>query len=163
MHCSQVWRPVHHAASTSLLGRSSQSSASGGSSSDSALPPPSHRRTSPSDYMLVGQTFVDHTQTRLRVVDVSLDPGQQIRVHRGDVLGLYFPDQNPIGWSSVPCADRNAQRYRVVASPSNVALGRSLQFGAAPVDDPSPCRHYSYIAEFGTFSTDFSSSFCDNA
>jgi len=103
-----------------------------------------------STYTLVAQTFVRPTQ--LRNVDVHLDPAQYIRVSQGDVLGLYHPRFNPVGWSAVPCAAVDRQAYRVaVASTTGLAvLGSAVQFKPAPVDDPSPCRHYSFAAVFGT-------------
>jgi len=103
-----------------------------------------------STYMLVAHTFV--RPTKLRNDDVRLDPEQYIRVRQGDVLGLYHPRFNPVGWSSVPCASADRQSYRVaVASTSRPAVvGRTVQFQPAPVDDPAQCRHYSFAAVFGT-------------
>jgi len=102
-------------------------------------------------YTLVAQTFVRPSQ--LRDVDIHLDPEQYIRVRQGDVLGLYHPRFNPVGWSSVPCAAVERQAYRVaVASTSGpTVLGSKVRFQPAPMDDPAPCRHYSFAAVFGTF------------
>lgn len=119
--CAQVWRP------------------SSGPSTDPVT-----------TYTLVSQTFVHPTQ--LRDVDIHLDPEQYIRVRQGDVLGLHHPRFNPVGWSAVPCAVVDRQGYRVaVASASGPAVvGRPVHFRSAPVDDPAPCRHYSFAAVFGT-------------
>jgi len=102
-----------------------------------------------STYTLVSQTFVRPTQ--LRDVDVHLDPDQYIRMRRGDVLGFYHPRFNPVGWSAVPCAAVDRQAYRV-ALPSTAApadVGRTVHFQPASVDEPAPCRHYSFAAVFG--------------
>lgn len=96
-------------------------------------------------YTLVGQTFIRPTE--LRYTEYPLETNQLLRIRAGDVLGLYFPDLNPIGWSSVPCAFRE-QRYMFVTNPSKVAVGSSFRFETAPPGDDS-CRQYSFLAVFG--------------
>lgn len=100
-------------------------------------------------YTLVAETFV--RPLKLRTDGFQLEPPQYIRVRRGDVLGLYHPRFNPIGWSSVPCAALDRQAYRVaVAAGGPPAVGRTVHFRPAAVDEPAPCRHYSFSAVFGT-------------
>ena len=111
---------------------------------------------SSSVYELVGQTFVSHERTHLRVVDIPLiDRDQRIGVEAGDVLGLFFPGQNPIGWSPVPCGASGVMQHYLAADGPSVAsgqpmeVGRRIQLTSAPMSDRSPCRHYSYMAIFG--------------
>ena len=100
-------------------------------------------------YMLVDQTLVIPTQ--LRLFNVHLDPEKYIRVRHGDVLGLYHPRFNPVGWSAVPCAavDRQAYRVAVASTTGPAVLGSKVHFQPASLDDPAPCRHYSFAAVFG--------------
>jgi len=100
-----------------------------------------------STYTLVAQTLVQPRQ--LRNVDVPLDREQYIHLRQGDTLGLYYPRFNPVGWSAVPCAAVDRQAYRVAVASTSVA-GRTVNFQPARVDDPAPCRHYSFAAVFGT-------------
>ena len=98
-------------------------------------------------YTLVGQTFF--APQRLRFQEVPVNPYEaMIYVKRGDVLGLYFPKQNPIGWSSVPCAGAS-QTYRWLSKPNHVVLGKTFTFGHAVLGDEAACRQYSFTAVFG--------------
>lgn len=113
--------------------------------------PTSPRRPSSSDhpqnFTLVGQTFIRPTE--LRYIEITLEPRQYLRVRRGDVLGLHFPDSNPIGWTAVPCAFRN-QAVLTAVRPSAVSVGRTLRFDRAP-SGQGACRQYSFSAILGWF------------
>jgi len=106
---------------------------------------PSPGSSSPNVYTLVGLTYVQPTE--LRELEVDVDP--PIWVKAGDVVGLYFPLYNPIGWTSVPCASEY-QRYRFITDQSfSAVVGRSYSFETAPSGESAPCRHYSFAAIFG--------------
>ena len=44
-----------------------------------------------------------------------------IRVQPGDVLGIYFPYENPIAWTSIPCALNKHRHLYVIISQNNKA------------------------------------------
>jgi len=96
-------------------------------------------------YTLVGQTYVEPTE--LRFHEIVLHASEFIGVRSGDVLGLYFPSFNPIGWSSVPCGNA-AQRYVYVRNPVNVTVGSRFHFRSA-TSGRNACRYYSIAALFG--------------
>jgi len=98
-------------------------------------------------YTLVGQTFVRLTE--LRFHEISLPPSSRLQVARGDVLGLYYPGSNPVGWSTVPCASAR-QRHRFVSRSSRdpLIVGDTLRFETAPAGH-NACRQYSFAALFG--------------
>src|SRR6218665_1149225 len=96
-------------------------------------------------YVLVGQTFIQPTE--LRFHERALPAEDFLRTSRGDVLGLYFPQFNPIGWSSVPCGSPR-QSCLYVESPTNVTIGRTLTFKSTSRSRNS-CRIYSIQALFG--------------
>ena len=98
-------------------------------------------------YTLVGQTFVRLTE--LRFHEISLPASRRVRVSRGDVLGLYYPGSNPVGWSVVPCAGAR-QRYRFVSRSSlePLIVGDTLRFHVTPAAHDA-CRQYSFAALFG--------------
>jgi hypothetical protein len=109
-------------------------------------------------YTLVDQTYV--TPKDLRHNHVRLPPGHRIPVEQGDVLGLYHPGYNPIGWTSVPCSsddDGNSihHRRRIAIGPDAATTGRLLSpgdvvnFRAASVSTDGACRQYSLAALFG--------------
>ena len=100
-------------------------------------------------YSLVGQTY--YKPIELRFHEVVLSSDQQIRIRKGDVLGLYFPKYNPVAWSTVPCA-YEMQRYRYIESPSTLDKGMAKQFNAAS-DRWDACRQYSFKAVFGKIIT----------
>ena len=77
-----------------------------------------------------------------------------IHLKRGDVLGLYFPKQNPIGWSSVPCAG-SGQTYRYLNGPTGVMVGKTFTFSQALLGDESACRHYAFTSIFGKYTLNF--------
>ena len=98
-------------------------------------------------YTLVGQTYAEPFQ--LRFQEIVLSAEQFLRVRRGDVLGLYHPRSNPIGWSSVPCASSLQQlKYFRRPTAGNVTVGQSFDFVSTTTvrDD---CRAYSFAALFG--------------
>ena len=97
-------------------------------------------------YALVGQTFVHPAELRFHEVVLSAD--QFIATERGDVIGLYFPAQNPIGWSAVPCAHAQQHHRYVTGPPANVTVGTRLHFKTAPSAGDT-CRYYSVRALFG--------------
>ena len=100
-------------------------------------------------FTLVGQTFVRLTQ--LRFHEISLPESRRLAVRRGDVLGLYYPGSNPVGWTRVPCASRR-QRHRSVSRRSSrdpLVVGDSLRFHVAPSSAHDACRQYSFAALFG--------------
>lgn len=123
----QVWHP--------LASSSSKPAAS-------AVPGLASENTS---YVLVGQTFIQPTE--LRFHERALPAEDFVRTSRGDVLGLYFPQFNPIGWSSVPCGSAR-QSYLYVEGPTDVAVGRTLTFKSTAKAKNS-CRIYSIQALFG--------------
>jgi len=96
-------------------------------------------------YTLVGQTYVEPTE--LRFHDIVLQASEFIGVLAGDVLGLYFPSFNPIGWSAVPCGSAK-QRYAYVRNPVNVTVGSRFHFRSASFGRHA-CRYYSFAALFG--------------
>jgi len=99
-------------------------------------------------YTLVGQSFVGLTE--LRFHEISLPPTSRLRVARGDVLGLYYPGSNPVGWSTVPCAS-SRQRYRYVSRYGRrepLIVGDTLRFQTAAAGQDA-CRQYSFAALFG--------------
>lgn len=100
-------------------------------------------------YRLVDQTFV-HPRD-LRVHEVVLE--RPFQVMKGDIIGLYFPKFNPIGWSSVPCSDDQLQRHRFHRNPNrkNMHPGVELPFTSATEGDGAPCRSYSVMAFFGWY------------
>jgi len=98
-------------------------------------------------YRLIGQTFIRLTE--LRFHEISLPPSSRLKVARGDVLGLYYPGSNPVGWSTVPCASAS-QRHRFVSRSSREPLivGDVLRFKRSPAGHDA-CRQYSFAALFG--------------
>jgi len=153
----QVWRPISQMAA-SVPSTSSTPRQSGASTITPVAPSTIVNVTTTSNqlrYSLVGQTFIEARELRFREVVLRAD--QFIRVSRGDILGVYFPDLNPIGWSSVPCASA-AQRFAFVRAPKNVTIGSNFHFRSAA--QPSMmatsyagsgdlCRYYSFAALFG--------------
>ena len=98
-------------------------------------------------YTLIAQTFFHPSE--LRFQEVRLRAGEYIHVRRGDVLGLYFPNKNPLAYSSVPCA-YNQQHYNYISKPKDFHVGYTLRFNKAPPGEHA-CRHYSFTAMFGTY------------
>jgi len=98
-------------------------------------------------YTLVGQTFVRLTE--LRFHEISLPASSRLSVARGDVLGLYYPGSNPVGWTTAPCASA-AQRHRFISRSSREPLivGDTFRFKTAPAG-PNACRQYSFAALLG--------------
>jgi len=96
-------------------------------------------------YTLVGQTYVEPTE--LRFHEIVLQASELIGFRTGDVLGLYFPSFNPIGWSAVPCGGVK-QRYAYVRNPVNVTVGSRFNFRSA-TSGRNACRYYSFAALFG--------------
>ena len=104
-------------------------------------------------YSLVGQTFFKPTE--LRYTEINLDPSQFIPIRKGDLLGLYFPDSNPVGWSSVPCAFKD-QLPKFHAKPDRVSIGQTFNFDTLPQSAEPVCRQYSFSAVFGRDFVDIS-------
>jgi len=103
----------------------------------------------------------------LRHLQVQLQPAHRIPVERGDVLALYHPGYNPIGWTSVPCAPGHdgsfiSHRRRVAMGANTAAGGRKLaagdtfEFRAASLTSDGPCRQYSLVALFGIYTLNYS-------
>jgi len=103
-----------------------------------------------SSYTLVGQTLVRLTE--LRFHEISLPTSSRLRVTRGDVLGLYYPGSNPVGWSTVPCSSA-AQRCLFISRSTREPLlvGDTFHFQTAPAGH-NACRQYSFAALFGNCS-----------
>lgn len=97
-------------------------------------------------YTLVGQTF--YHPLELRFQEITLKPDQYIPIQKGDVLGFYFPDKNPLAWSTVPCAF-DIQAHRYINNPTGVSVGGTLEFDMAHFLQTGACRHYSLTAVFG--------------
>lgn len=95
------------------------------------------------EYTLVGQTFCRPLD--LRFQELSLKT--RIVYRDGDLLGLYIPQDNPIAWSSVPCAHEH-QRYKVAFNPEDVHIGSAIRFTTAPPGEHA-CRQYSFTAILG--------------
>ena len=96
-------------------------------------------------YTLVGQNFFHPTHLRFQEVDPKTE---LIHIQKGDVLGLYFPKQNPIAWSSVPCATQD-QFFRFLSNPPrHMRTGKTYKFQSS-LDDETACRHYSFTAILG--------------
>jgi hypothetical protein len=97
-------------------------------------------------YRLVAATPLYQPQ-RLRTHSVTLLPEQHVVVKRGDVIGIYFPLQNPIPWSQVPCQG-SLQGYlsAAVSSSSRITLGTNYIFKRH-----SACRIYSLRIVFGMY------------
>lgn len=96
-------------------------------------------------YTIVGST--QFLAEELRFQKVNLDPSNYIRIRKGDVIGIYYPQKNPLAWSSVPCA-YTEQRHLYIESPNRWDVGATLQFHRAA---PSrlACRHYSVQVVLG--------------
>ncbi|ESO06639.1 hypothetical protein HELRODRAFT_160829 [Helobdella robusta] len=114
-------------------------------------------------YKLVSQTFV-HPE-KLRNHEVRIEP--PINVEKGDVIGIYFPGYNPIGWSIVPCSNNYLQRYRIQkfgSKPINMSTGQEFEFFSSAYyfnfsanferSLVGECRAYSVMALF-RFLSDF--------
>lgn len=96
-------------------------------------------------FALVGQTYFQPDE--LRFQELPLQPNEFININKGDVLGLYFPNENPIGYSRVPCAARN-RKCLTVSAPKHVEVGSKFKFRLRASGD-SACRQYSFSAKFG--------------
>lgn len=106
------------------------------------------------DYSLVAQTFV--SPSSLRFLEVR--PAHPLHIQKGDILGLYFPDWNPVSFSEVPCSLPSQMiRYSVLSSVSHSQLDdrpdKRLIVGETFTVPPAPssvrmCRHYSLTALF---------------
>ncbi len=99
-------------------------------------------------YKLVGLTPL-YQPHRLRAHSVALLPEQRVVVKRGDVIGVYFPQQNPIPWSATACHS-SPQRYLYlqVSSFSHLSLGTDYMFSTA-LSENTACRLYSLRVVFG--------------
>ncbi len=110
-------------------------------------------------YTLVGESHFYPQELRFHDLHLS-DRHEQIHTIKGDVLGLYFPKQNPIGWSSVPCAG-DTQHYRILQRPKKgVQVGKAYTFKRPLADDQHKCRHYSFTAIYGKSTFVFFSMAC---
>ena len=102
-------------------------------------------------YVLVGMTPL-YQPFKLRTHTITLTPQQHIQVKTGDVIGFYFPQHNPIGWTSVPCAT-NRQKYLLLEAPATLAVNKIYTFtsasGLAQPDNKFACRKYSFKALLG--------------
>lgn len=96
-------------------------------------------------YTLVGQTHIHPSELRFHELALSAD--QFVRTEGGDVLGLFFPKYNPIGWSAVPCVTP-LQRHRFVETPDEVVVGKTFHFKTS-TSTIDACRQYSLKALFG--------------
>ena len=93
-------------------------------------------------------------------------PHQLIRFNEGDVLGLYFPEQSPLAWSSVPCS-RPEQRHRVGEPPpggsgvggAGLRVGGKVRFSVGPPGE-NACRQYSFTAVLSGCTHLYSILFC---
>ena len=97
------------------------------------------------EYTLVGETFFHPEE--LRFQEVPLLESDFIHLKKGDVIGLYFPKQHPIAWSSVPCAYEQ-QQYKILHNPVKVDVGQPHLFYTA-LPGEIACRHYSFTAVLG--------------
>jgi len=107
-------------------------------------------------YSLVGQTSFRPKELRFHQINLTIE--HFIAIEPGDVLGLYAPENNPLPWTSVPCADA---RQRPLVSPQppmsgrSLVVGRRLSFVTAPAPTNglpvSSCRQYSFSALLGLF------------
>ncbi len=66
-----------------------------------------------------------------------------MQVQPEDVVGLYFPEKNPVPFDSRECDD-NAGYYR--RFPGNVRVGKSFRFDRITDFRWFPCREYSIQA-----------------
>ena len=92
---------------------------------------------------LVGQTFVQPSE--LRFHELALPSDQLLKITQGDVLGLYFPQFNPVGWTCVPCASYR-QHFLHARNPVDVTTGKTFAFKPATLTEDCPCRQYSMAA-----------------
>ena len=103
------------------------------------------RNDGSNDYTLVGKTYFQPRE--LRFQEVTLQPSVYIHMQKGDVLGLYYHQLNPLAWSSVPCA-YPAQRHLYRHQPDRWGPGVTLSFQRAAARTHA-CRHYSFTAVLG--------------
>ncbi|ESN90097.1 hypothetical protein HELRODRAFT_182791 [Helobdella robusta] len=99
--------------------------------------------SSTSAYSQLLSSHLPFTTTR-RFVHKNL---KTINIKRGDVLGIYFPMENPIAWSTVPCSSISHHHlYHHVTMPSRqFQVGDAVNFRqAAP--GSTACRQYSLVA-----------------
>ena len=113
------------------------------------------REISANVFTLAGQTQVQNvaqtTQNTMQTRTIELQSQQQIRVLTGDVLGFFFPDSNPIPWSSSVCYDSDEQMryvYQPVLSSGVPSVNTTLIFTIAPLSW-DPCRTYMLQAAIG--------------
>jgi len=142
----QIWRPRFSAEmhpSHDTGGTSSRSTSFHGAQAQGQPTDDS----SASTYTLVGQTFVQPSQLRFQELSIPLDA--YIHVERGDILGLYFAESNPIGWSSVPCGSPQQAHMFYMNPPANLSVGVTLSFNVVSSTDLDACRYYSVVALFG--------------
>ena len=97
-------------------------------------------------YRLINQVLV-HPR-KLRMHEIVLE--QEFAVEVGDVIGLYFPKSNPVGWSTVPCSLHPFQQHRFKQPYIPPSLGDEVQFEAprSPALRDA-CRTYSVKVHFG--------------
>ena len=99
-------------------------------------------------YRLVSQVLVHPRKLRLHEIVME----KEFEVERGDVLGIYFPKFNPVGWSSVPCSQHPFQPHRFHHPSSTkkpLKQGVELSFSSLSPVSKSSCRLYSVMAHFG--------------
>ena len=72
-----------------------------------------------------------------------------VQVLKGQFLGLYLPEENPIPWSDSTCYTSEDRQW-FSAHTGNISVGDQSVFALAPYA-LNPCREYSYRALFGKY------------
>ena len=106
-------------------------------------------------YKLVSEITYEPRQLRFNEVPLQesddITPSQlkaNRQLRRGDVIGLYFRDENPLPYSTVACSS-SEQFVRVLSDVEEApVVGSSHTFMTLTGSQPL-CRHYSINAIFG--------------
>ena len=98
-------------------------------------------------YILVSQTWFKPDTLRLMELVFSKKT-DYIYLHKGDLLGLYFTQKNPIPYSKVPCASEQHRSLVMEETPKTMDTGSSYRFKRVPYSLHA-CRQYSFTAILG--------------
>ena len=91
-------------------------------------------------FVIVGMTLVK-CSSYTGSITTTLTATERFTVKAGDVLGFYFPQQNPLPYDEAACFSQEDQ-LRYLYDPMDVTLGKAYQFKVAPLAW-NPCREYS--------------------
>lgn len=84
---------------------------------------------------------------------LQLEGRQRIKVHPGDVVGLYLPRRNPVPFDHRDCI--TGDMSLVMRSPARMHVGEAYDFREIKPSKYLPCRDYSVQAtvEVGRFTS----------